>query len=158
MKIKSIADRDYLESKSPDITNGLSTRLFGGKIPPPLERFASSFLRFSHLNDVYHQVETRIREDGEDESIFASTLEILGSRLEVSDHDLERIPEDGPLLVVANHPLGGLDGLALMNMILKRRPDCKLLANSILERFEAFRPYLFPVDVLGEENASSNNA
>ncbi|MFP6900307.1 MAG: GNAT family N-acyltransferase, partial [Opitutales bacterium] len=42
--------------------------------------------------------------------------------------------------------------------ILKRRPDCKLLANSILEQFEAFRPYLFPVDVLGEENASSNNA
>jgi len=138
--------------------NELSGRLLGGGVPSCMSGFASSLLRFSHLNEVYHQAEKRIRANTGDESIFEATLETLGSRLEVSDQDLDRIPEKGALLVVANHPLGGLDGLALMSLILKRRPDCKLLANSILERFEAFRPFLFTVDILGEENASSKNA
>ena len=158
MKIKPITNRDHLESKPPDFTRGLNERFFGGKMPPPLARFTSSFLRFSHMENIYNQAEAKISEEREDDNIFASTLEVLGSRLEVSDQDLERIPSEGPLLVVANHPLGGLDGLALISMILKRRPDCKLLANSILERFEAFRPHLLPVDVLGEGNSLSKNA
>ena len=138
--------------------NELSGRLLGGSLPPFMSGFASRFLRFPHLNKVYHQAERRFREEVGDNSIFEATLEALGSRLEVSDQDLDRIPAEGPLLVVANHPLGGLDGLALMSLILKRRPDCKLLANSILQRFEAFRPSLIPVDILGEQNASSKNA
>lgn len=138
--------------------NELSGRLLGGKVPPCMSNIVSTFFRFSHLNKVYHQAEKRLRESSGDESIFEATLESLGSRLEVSDLDLDRIPTEGPLLVVANHPLGGLDGLALMSLILKRRPDCKLLANSILERFEAFRSSLITVDILGEENASSKNA
>lgn len=174
MKVKPITDRDshILQShgsrrhgfdfkpskEEPLNVNELGGRLFGGRMSSRFSGLASSFLRFSHLNDVYHQSDSRIREEEGEGSIFEATLETLGSHLEISDKDLDRIPEEGPLLVVANHPLGGLDGLALMSLILKRRPDCKLLANSILARFDAFRPFLIPVDVLGEENASTKNA
>ncbi|MGE4551121.1 MAG: hypothetical protein AAEJ57_07000, partial [Opitutales bacterium] len=78
--------------------NELSGRLLGGRVPPCMSGFASSMLRFSHLNEVYHQAERRILENAGDESIFEATLEALGSRLEVSDQDLDRIPEKGPLL------------------------------------------------------------
>ncbi|MDA1047788.1 MAG: GNAT family N-acetyltransferase [Verrucomicrobia bacterium] len=150
---------DFNPSKEEPLNlNEFSGRLFGGKMSSRFSGLASSFLRFSHLNDVYHQSDSKNREGEVGGRIFETTLETLGSRLEVSDKDLDRIPEKGPLLVVANHPLGGLDGLALMSLILKRRPDCKLLANSILARFDAFRPFLIAVDVLGEENASAKNA
>ncbi|MDA0725452.1 MAG: GNAT family N-acetyltransferase [Verrucomicrobia bacterium] len=174
MKVKPITDReahifqsrgsrrhrfDFNPSKEEPLNlNEFSGRLFGGKMSSRFSGLASSFLRFSHLNDVYHQSDSKNREGEVGGRIFETTLETLGSRLEVSDKDLDRIPEKGPLLVVANHPLGGLDGLALMSLILKRRPDCKLLANSILARFDAFRPFLIAVDVLGEENASAKNA
>ena len=131
MKVKPITDRDshILQSdgsrrdrfdinrstKEPLNVNDLSGRLFGGRMSSRFSGLASSFLRFSHLNDVYHQSESRILEDEGDDSIFEATLETLGSHLEISEEDLDRIPEEGPLLVVANHPLGGLDGLALMS-------------------------------------------
>ena len=140
--------------KSPLKENEWNERLKGGR---SLTRIAKSFLRFPHLGETYRRAEIQSRESSTDASIFESVLETLGSRLEVCDEDLDRIPEEGPLLVVSNHPLGGLDGLALMSLILKRRPDCKLLANSILEQFEAFRPSLFPVNILGEENAPGKN-
>ena len=167
MKIKPIMNDDHLEltrqmdapencndrelemcpSKDPLDANRLSQRLLGRALPSALARFASSFLRFPQLNKVYDAAAARVDDPAGEENIFSATLETLGSRLEVSDQDLKRIPEEGPLLLVANHPLGGLDGLALMSLILKRRPDVKLLANSVLNRFEAFRPHLLPVDI-----------
>jgi putative hemolysin len=44
-------------------------------------------------------------------------LETLGTRYHVNPRDLENIPVDGPLLVVANHPLGMQDALALLKMV-----------------------------------------
>ena len=147
-----------MKATPPIEENELDERLLSGTMFRPVARFTKSFFRFPQLNEIYRRAESRIRESADDETIFEAILETMGSRLEVSEQDLARIPREGPLLVVANHPLGGLDGLALMSLILKRRPDCKLLANSILERFEAFRPSLIPVDILGEKNAWRKNA
>jgi putative hemolysin len=146
------------ECDDPLDTHRMMKRVLGGFLPTALSPLASSFFKFPQLNEVYHQSANRVLRNAGYESIFEATLETLGSRLEVSDRDLERIPREGPLVVVSNHPLGGVDGLALMSLVLQRRPDVKLLANSILNRFKAFRPYLLPVDILGEENASNRNA
>ncbi len=148
-----------MKTKKPPVEEKeLGERLLGGTMPRSLARFTKSFLRLPQLNEIYRRAESRIHEPGDDETIFEAILETLGSRLEVSEQDLARIPREGPLLVVANHPLGGLDGLALMSLITRGRQDCKLLANSILDRFEAFQPWVFSVDVLGEENAWRKNA
>ncbi len=54
-------------------------------------------------------------------------------KLEVQTADLERIPIKGPLVAVANHPFGVLDGVALAVLLSRVRPDVKILTNSLLE-------------------------
>jgi putative hemolysin len=61
--------------------------------------------------------------------------------------DLDRVPASGPLLVVANHPHGALDGLVLAQVLRRVRPDVKLLGNELLARIPEMRPHVIPVDV-----------
>lgn len=59
---------------------------------------------------------------------------------------LEAVPASGPLLVVANHPHGALDGLAVAALLRRVRPDVKLLANQVLRRIPEMRQHLVPID------------
>src|SRR5271157_5922130 len=52
--------------------------------------------------------------------------------LDVQSSDLERIPVKGPLVAVANHPFGMLDGVALAVLLSRARPDVKILTNALL--------------------------
>ncbi|MGO9405149.1 MAG: lysophospholipid acyltransferase family protein [Terriglobales bacterium] len=54
-------------------------------------------------------------------------------KLIVQPADLDRIPVKGPLVAVANHPFGVLDGVVLAVLLLRARPDVKILTNSLLE-------------------------
>lgn len=64
--------------------------------------------------------------------------------------DLDQIPKEGPLVIVSNHPFGGIDGMALMSKLLLVRPDAKLLINICLGVFPDLRPSCLPLDVLSE--------
>ncbi|MGD9932839.1 MAG: lysophospholipid acyltransferase family protein [Dehalococcoidia bacterium] len=63
-----------------------------------------------------------------------------------SDADLDRVPATGPLVVVANHPHGALDGLALASLLRWIRSDVKLLGNRLLDRIPEMRDSVVPVD------------
>ena len=65
------------------------------------------------------------------------TLEALGvSNVVENEENLDEIPKEGPLLIVANHPLGGLEGMALAQEILKIRPDLQVLTNELLRKVQ----------------------
>ena len=66
-----------------------------------------------------------------------------------SNYGLEKIPRKKGVVIVANHPLGGLDGLALINEIGKYRKDIKFLVNDILSKIEPFKPYFIPINKHG---------
>ncbi len=66
-----------------------------------------------------------------------------------SNFGLEKIPREKGVIIVANHPLGGLDGLALINEIGKYRKDIKFLVNDILSEIEPFKPYFIPINKHG---------
>lgn len=66
-----------------------------------------------------------------------------------SNYGLEKIPRKRGVVIVANHPLGGLDGLALINEIGKYRKDIKFLVNDILSKIEPFKPYFIPINKHG---------
>ena len=70
----------------------------------------------------------------------------LGVQYEVNEDDLKRIPKDGPFILVANHPLGGLDGIILLKAIAEVRPDFKIIANFLLHKIEPLKPRIFPVN------------
>ncbi|UCA12846.1 lysophospholipid acyltransferase family protein [Aeromonas enteropelogenes] len=67
----------------------------------------------------------------------------------VSEAQLEHIPASGRVIIVANHPIGSLDGLALLRLLGRIRPDVKIVANQLLAQLTPLRSLLLPVDNLG---------
>lgn len=66
----------------------------------------------------------------------------------VSDRDRENIPTTGKVMVIANHPIGSLDGLALLKLVHETRSDVKIVANDLLMALEPLSSCLLPVRVL----------
>jgi len=60
------------------------------------------------------------------------------------------IPSSGRVLIVANHPLGALDGLALLKLIGEIRRDVRIVANDVLLNLDPLKSLLLPVDNLGK--------
>ena len=73
-------------------------------------------------------------------------LDYFDFTYKVSERDLERIPTHGKVVIVANHPLGSLDALALLKMVHKVRPDVKVIANQTLDSFKALEPLMLNAD------------
>ncbi|KAA0070943.1 lysophospholipid acyltransferase family protein [Rhodanobacter sp. T12-5] len=81
-------------------------------------------------------------------------LEVLGTSYHVNPREREHIPVDGPLLVVANHPLGMQDALALLQLIGSVRRDVRFLGNDWLAVIPQLDELMLPVDVFGKGAAS----
>ncbi|OUR93950.1 glycerol acyltransferase [Flavobacteriales bacterium 34_180_T64] len=74
---------------------------------------------------------------------------ILGDfqiKFEIPDEDLKRLPKDGAYITVSNHPLGGIDGILLLKLMVEQRKDFKIIANFLLHRIEPLKPYIMPVN------------
>lgn len=76
-------------------------------------------------------------------------LELLGARYQVALTDRENIPAEGRVVIVANHPLGAVDALALLHLVGSVRRDAKFLVNDILLQLKGLAPLLVPCDVFG---------
>lgn len=74
----------------------------------------------------------------------------------VSNRDRARIPDQGRLLIVANHPIGSLDGLALLKLISEIRSDVKIVANSLLSQIDPLDELFYSVDVLSSKSVHKN--
>ncbi len=72
--------------------------------------------------------------------------------------EVARVPAKGSALVVCNHPLGGADSIALLALMLERRPDTRILANSMLACFPFARESMILVDPFGGRDAARRNA
>ena len=63
----------------------------------------------------------------------------------VTDRQRENIPSFGKVIIIANHPIGSLDGLALLKLVHEVRADIKIVANDLLMAVEPLRSCLLPV-------------
>ncbi|MBT7242753.1 MAG: lysophospholipid acyltransferase family protein, partial [Flavobacteriaceae bacterium] len=78
-------------------------------------------------------------------------------KFEIPEEDLKRIPKTGPFITISNHPLGGVDGILLLKLLLDHRPDFKILANFLLHRIEPMKSYVMPVNPFeGKKELQSN--
>jgi putative hemolysin len=64
----------------------------------------------------------------------------------VNDQQRERIPQAGKLIIIANHPIGTLDGLALIKCVKASRSDVKVIANNMLMAIQPLHEILLPVN------------
>lgn len=74
----------------------------------------------------------------------------------VSDKDREKIPATGKVIIIANHPIGTLDGAALIKMISEVRPDFKVVANDLLMNVKPLHSLLLPVNNMGNKTPKKN--
>lgn len=68
----------------------------------------------------------------------------------------ENIPKTGGFILASNHPLGGMDGVALMYGVGKIRPDIRFLVNDLLMSFDNFQPIFVPVNTLGKNSVNAS--
>jgi putative hemolysin len=73
-------------------------------------------------------------------------LEYFSISYSVRDVEKERIPSEGKLVIIANHPIGSLDALALIKLISEVRRDIKVVANQMLMALPPLQPMLLPVN------------
>ncbi|MGH8028174.1 MAG: lysophospholipid acyltransferase family protein, partial [Pseudoxanthomonas sp.] len=122
-------------------------RWFGGRramIARPLLRGLAQWSRLQH---VYGFLESHAHLTGF--ALIAAGLEFLNLRYSVDPADRARLPAAGRLLIVANHPSGALDALALLDLVGSVRTDVKIVANDLLSQIEGLRELLLPVRILG---------
>jgi len=74
-------------------------------------------------------------------------FDYLDVKIKYDEDDLKNIPNNGPVIITANHPSGGLDGLALLSVIGKRRPDIKVVANDLLSNIDNLQDIFLPIDL-----------
>ena len=73
-------------------------------------------------------------------------LEFFDFSFTVRETEREKIPRQGRVVIVANHPIGSLDGLALLKLMREVRPDVRVVANDLLMAIKPLQPVLLPVD------------
>ncbi|MBE0643612.1 MAG: lysophospholipid acyltransferase family protein [Bacteroidetes bacterium] len=107
-------------------------------VKPGLERA----LAFERLNAIAAEAEHLTDGDSAENRI----LRVLDAQCHVDEKLLALIPETGPLIVVANHPFGGVEGLLLASLLKRRRKDVKILANFLLGNISQLRDLFIFVD------------
>ncbi|MGI6656794.1 MAG: GNAT family N-acyltransferase [Desulfobulbus sp.] len=112
-------------------------------LTPPLRGVLRRLLRESRFIRFAEQYP-----DLEGMDFVEQVLEYFQCSYSVSDRDRENIPVTGRVVIVANHPIGSLDGLALLKMIHETRPDVRIVANDLLESIQPLRPCLLAVKVM----------
>jgi putative hemolysin len=88
---------------------------------------------------------------------WQSAVEYLRLSVRFEESRLKAIPAEGPLIIVANHPFGVLDGIAVGHITSQVRPDFKLMAHAALGRAEPLRPFLIPIEFDGASSAVRSN-
>lgn len=110
--------------------------------------------RLSHEQEVNQFLDTHQDLKGFD--FIDQVLEHFNFSYSISHRDRSNIPATGRVIIVANHPLGALDGLSLLKLVGEVRRDVKIVVNDMLMNFDAVKDLLLPVDNLNKSTQKSS--
>lgn len=143
-----ISIKDIIQTKDPG---------FLSKYPRTISRFIISFLEKVLF---VPRINRFLSEHGDKTGIefIEELFDELDISYKLSSKDREKIPTEGRLIVVSNHPLGGLDGLILLKLISEVRPDVKVIANDVLMNIKNLSDFFLPFDLFSKKDLKKNYA
>jgi len=109
-------------------------------------------LKIARLNNIYNK-----HKHLKDTEFLNALLNEFQIRFEIPEEDLKRLPKKGGYITISNHPLGGIDGILLLKLLLEQRPDYKIIANFLLHRIEPLAPYVMPVNPFEDHKDAKNS-
>ncbi|MGD8836150.1 MAG: lysophospholipid acyltransferase family protein [Desulfobacteraceae bacterium] len=131
-------------------------------VPPnlPLKYFRGTFAAIERLLaiDKINAIHRSIPTNTDLNNFCRASLDALGVDYNGTDQELSNIPANGPLVMVANHPFGGIEGIILAELLLNVRPDVRILGNYLLTQIPALRPSIIAVDPVNPKKAAITNA
>ncbi len=116
-----------------------------------LQRGMESLLGLGRLARGY----ARLPESRDARTFVHNAFRELDVRYRVVQGQLADVPATGPLLVVANHPYGAVEGMLMIALLMQRRSDVRILANSVLKRVPELTGVFLGVNPYG--NAARQN-
>jgi len=116
-------------------------------------RFLGNVFQLNRLTNVYEG----IQEDSGSRPFVDRALDALGVSYNIVHGKRDDIPREGPLLVVANHPFGAIEGLVLLSLLADIRPDVKLMATRMLSGIPELEKHMILVDPFGGSGAAATN-
>jgi putative hemolysin len=131
---------------------GALATLLGQKLPAPVEGAIEKLLRLDQFERFYEDTP-----GAEPRPIAQRSLALLNVLPQVSERDLALIPKQGPVVAVANHPFGLIEGAILAALLPAARPDVKFMANHLLASVPGARDLCIFVDPFGGERAALAN-
>ncbi|BDU35861.1 lysophospholipid acyltransferase family protein [Vibrio nigripulchritudo] len=118
-----------------------------------VERVAERLTGLSYLDSLYQKRPM----DLDCFEFMDYTLSALNIDYRVQQGSLDSIPEAGPVVIVANHPLGAIEGVILAALVRHRRPDVKVMANEMLKQLPELSDLFIGVDVFESKKAMKTN-
>ncbi len=109
-------------------------------------------LKVSTINKIYDR-NKHLKET----AFLNALLDEFQIKFEIPEEDFKRLPKEGAYITISNHPLGGIDGILLLKLMLEKEPEFKIIANFLLHRIEPMKPYIMPVNPFeNHKNAKSS--
>ncbi len=122
-----------------DISYAYSAETRGGKMVIKLMENTTGRLRLIKQADGYE------REVANGRDFWAVMVDRYGLSLDIVGGSLSNIPADGPLILIANHPYGILDGLMMGHILSQTRGDFRILANHVFTKAEDLNRIILPI-------------
>lgn len=107
----------------------------------PIVPLLARVTRIDKVNELYEELCKSEKID-----FVRQLFKNLELELEIDERQLEHVPKTGPFIVVANHPFGALDGMALLYALHRVRPDFKVMANFLLQNVEPIKDSFIAVN------------
>lgn len=132
---------NLIESSDILKASGKLNRLEGNVGGSIVAKLVMYIMRLNKINKLYSNVY-----DDDSEAFLERLIEALGVTIEINEEDLSKIPQEGSFITISNHPFGGLDGIILIKLLSKIRPDYKVMANFLLKKIVPIQDYFLAVN------------
>lgn len=140
-----------MQNTAQDLSYAYAARTRGGKAVIRLMENATGRRALIRRARGYHE------ELAQGANFFDVMAVRYGLTLDVVGGSLDHIPREGPLIMIANHPYGILDGLMMGHLLARRRHDFRIMANAVFARAPELTEHLLPVSFDGDRAALALN-